>query len=114
MVSDAMLSLEDCFQVVDDPRVVPRCTHSLHTLLFIAVAATIAGAEGPEDMAKFAKRKTQGLKQFVTTLLKQDTSKSSLKQKRKEAVWTPISSKPSCFSKILMRWPCHHQTPVTT
>jgi len=27
------------------------------------------------------------LRRFVTTLLKQDTSKSSLKQKRKEAAW---------------------------
>lgn len=65
MVSDAMLSFEDCFQVVDDPRVVPRCTHTLHSILFIAVASTIAGADGPEDMAKFAKRKAQWLKRFV-------------------------------------------------
>ena len=65
MVSDALLSFEDCFQAIDDPRVVPRCTHSLHTLLFIAVASTIAGADGPEDMAKFAKRKAQWLRQFV-------------------------------------------------
>jgi predicted transposase YbfD/YdcC len=65
MVSDALLSFEDCFQVVDDPRVVPRCTHSLHAILFVAVASTIAGADGPEDMAKFAKRKASWLKQFV-------------------------------------------------
>ncbi len=65
MVSDALLSFEDCFQAVDDPRVVPRCTHSLHTLLFIAVASTIAGADGPEDMAKFANRKAQWLRRFV-------------------------------------------------
>lgn len=65
MVSDALLSFEDYFQAVDDPRVVPRCTHSLHTILFVAVAATVAGADGPEDMAKFAKRKAEWLKQFV-------------------------------------------------
>jgi len=65
MVSDALLSFEEFFQTVDDPRVVPRCTHSLHTLLFVAVAATIAGADGPEDMAKFAKRKATWLKRFV-------------------------------------------------
>jgi len=65
MVSDAMLSFEEYFQAIDDPRIVPRCTHSLHSILFVAVAATIAGADGPEDMAKFAKRKTQWLKQFV-------------------------------------------------
>ena len=65
MVSDAMLSFEECFQAIDDPRIVPRCTHSLHSILFVAVAATIAGADGPEDMAKFAKRKNQWLKRFV-------------------------------------------------
>ena len=65
MVSDALLSFEDYFQAVDDPRVVPRCTHSLHTILFVAVAATVAGADGPEDMSKFAKRKAEWLKQFV-------------------------------------------------
>jgi predicted transposase YbfD/YdcC len=65
MVSDALLSFEDYFQAVDDPRVVPRCTHSLHTILFVAVAATVAGADGPEDMAKFAKRKAEWLKQFI-------------------------------------------------
>lgn len=65
MVSDALLSFEDCFQAVDDPRIVPRCTHSLHVILFVAVASTIAGADGPEDMAKFAKRKAQWLRRFV-------------------------------------------------
>ncbi len=65
MVADALLSFEDYFQAVDDPRVVPRCTHSLHAILFLAVAATIAGADGPEDMEKFAKRKSGWLKQFV-------------------------------------------------
>jgi predicted transposase YbfD/YdcC len=65
MVSSALLSFEECFQVIDDPRVLPRCTHSLHTILFVAVAATIAGADGPEDMEKFADRKRDWLEQFV-------------------------------------------------
>ena len=65
MVADALLSFEEYFQTVDDPRIVPRCTHSLHTILFLIVAATIAGADGPEDMEKFAKRKSGWLKQFV-------------------------------------------------
>ncbi|MEZ6098701.1 MAG: transposase family protein [Pirellulaceae bacterium] len=54
MVADGVLSFREHFQQVEDPRVVPRTTHSLHSILFIAVAATIAGADGPEDMAKFA------------------------------------------------------------
>jgi len=65
MVADTLLSFEKCFELVEDPRVVARSTYSLHTILFIAVTATIAGADGPEDMAKFAKRKRDWLKRFV-------------------------------------------------
>jgi len=65
MVSDAVVSFRECFEPVEDPRVIGRTTHSLHTILFIAVAATIAGADGPEDMQKFAKRKRDWLKRFV-------------------------------------------------
>lgn len=65
MISDAVVSFDENFEQVEDPRVAGRTTHSLHTILFIAVAATIAGADGPEDMAKFAKRKQGWLKHFV-------------------------------------------------
>jgi predicted transposase YbfD/YdcC len=65
MVAEAVASFEKCFDGVEDPRVVGRTTHSLHAILFIVVAATIAGADGPEDMEKFAKRKKDWLKRFV-------------------------------------------------
>ncbi len=65
MVADSVVSFEEHFEVVEDPRIVGRTTHSLHTILFIVVAATIAGADGPEDMAKFANRKQNWLKRFV-------------------------------------------------
>lgn len=65
MVADAVVSFKECFEHVKDPRVVGRTTHSLHTILFIVVAATIAGADGPEDMEKFAKRKRDWLTHFV-------------------------------------------------
>ena len=65
MVSDALVSFEECFEHVEDPRVVGRSTYSLHTILFLVVAATVAGADGPEDMEKFAKRKEDWLKRFV-------------------------------------------------
>ena len=42
MGSDAIVSFEEYFEQVEDPRVVGRCTHSLHTILFIVVTATIA------------------------------------------------------------------------
>jgi len=65
MVTDAILSFEKFFEEVEEPRVVGRCTHSLHSILFLVVAATIAGADGPEDMEKFCKRKRDWLKRFV-------------------------------------------------
>lgn len=58
-------TFEECFEQVNDPRVAGRTTHSLHTILFIAVAATISGADGPEDMEKFARRKRDWLQWFV-------------------------------------------------
>jgi len=65
MLSDAVVSFKEYFERIDDPRVVPRCTHALHTILFVVVAATIAGADGPDDMEKFAKRKRNWLRRFV-------------------------------------------------
>ena len=65
MVGDAIESFEECFEHVEDPRVIGRTRHSLHTILFIVVSATIAGADGPEDMEKFATRKKDWLKRFV-------------------------------------------------
>ena len=37
----------------------------MYSILFIAVTATIAGADGPEDMEKFAKRKRDWLERFI-------------------------------------------------
>lgn len=65
MVADGVVLFEEHFEQVKDPRVVGRTTHSLHSILFIAVAATIAGADGPEDMQKFAERKQGWLKRFI-------------------------------------------------
>jgi predicted transposase YbfD/YdcC len=65
MFLDTIDSFEECFDQVEDPRVLGRTTHSMHTILFITVAATISGADGPEDMEKFARRKRRWLEQFV-------------------------------------------------
>jgi len=65
MAARSVVSFKDCFEHVEDPRVVGRTTHPLHTILFIVVAGTIAGADGPEDMEKFAQRKKHWLKNFV-------------------------------------------------
>lgn len=58
-------TFSESFASIEDPRVVGRTTHSLETILFIAVTATIAGADGPEDMAKFAERKRAWLERFI-------------------------------------------------
>lgn len=65
MVTDGVGLFKDHFEQVEDPRVVGRTTHSLHSILFISVAATIAGADGPEDMHVFALRKQGWLKRFI-------------------------------------------------
>ena len=65
MVAHAIGLFEECFEKVDDPRVLGRTTHSLHNILFIAVTGTIAGADGPDDMEKFAVRKYDWLKRFI-------------------------------------------------
>ena len=44
MGPDGVVLFEECFEQVEDPRVVGRTTHSLHSILFIAVAATVAGS----------------------------------------------------------------------
>lgn len=65
VVADGVVSFQEQFEQVVDPRVVGRTTHSLHSILFIAVTATIAGADGPEDMAKFAEHKRDWLERFI-------------------------------------------------
>ncbi len=54
-----------CSKRIEDPRMLGRTSHSLHSILFIAVAATIAGADGPNDMEKFAEHKQDWLRRFI-------------------------------------------------
>ncbi|MDC0936346.1 ISAs1 family transposase [Pirellulales bacterium] len=65
MLIDGVVLFQEHFELVEEPRVVGRTTHSLHSILFIAVAATVAGADGPEDMAKFAEHKREWLSRFI-------------------------------------------------
>lgn len=43
----------DCMDEVDDPRVVGRTTHPLKSILLLTLAATTAGADGPEEIECF-------------------------------------------------------------
>lgn len=51
------------------------------------VLDVVFGEDKSRIRAGHAAENVSFLRRFVTTLLKQDTSKSSLKQKRKEAAW---------------------------
>lgn len=61
----ALQEFVEYFETVDDPRVEGRCDHPLHTILFLSVAATIAGADGPADIAEFGRQQREWLKQFA-------------------------------------------------
>ena len=65
MATDQVLSFQQCFEVVEDPRVAGRCDHRLDSVLFLVVAAVIAGADGPADIEDFGIEKQDWLEQFV-------------------------------------------------
>lgn len=53
------------FSSVDEPRMQRSRQHGLLDLLFISVAATIAGADGPSDIADFARQQLRWCRKFV-------------------------------------------------
>lgn len=59
-----MESFSDCFGEVDDPRA-RNARHDLLELMFVALAATLCGAEGCTDMAQFARSKLSLLREVV-------------------------------------------------
>ena len=61
-VTDAF---HDCFDQVHDPRVAGRTVHPLNSILFLTVAATIADADGPEEIACFGNERIDWLNQFA-------------------------------------------------
>lgn len=65
MSTAQVLSFQQCFEVVEDPRVLGRCGHPLNSVLFLVVAAVIAGADGPADIEDFGIEKEDWLEQFV-------------------------------------------------
>lgn len=50
---------------LSDPRMVKKCDHLLVDIVFIGICATIAGAEGWEDIEEFGKSKEQWLRQWL-------------------------------------------------
>lgn len=55
----------DCFDQVDDPRVTGRVVHPLNSILLLIVAAVIADADGPEEIACFGNEKHDWLSGFA-------------------------------------------------
>jgi predicted transposase YbfD/YdcC len=53
------------FSELPDPRMVNKCDHKLIDIVMIAICATIANADGWEDIALFAEGKSQWLKQWL-------------------------------------------------
>jgi predicted transposase YbfD/YdcC len=54
-----------CFEIVKDPRIDRTKDHLLIDILFVSVAATIAGADGPTDIELFTKQKLDWCRKFV-------------------------------------------------
>ena len=59
-------SLLEHFSDLPDPRMVNKCDHLLVDIMMIAICATIANADGWEDMALFAESKKTWLKQWLS------------------------------------------------
>ena len=61
----ASLDFLDHFSNVDEPRIERTKIHGLTDILFICVAGTIAGCDGPTDIASFAKTQLAWCRKFV-------------------------------------------------
>ena len=53
------------FSAVDDPRIDRSKRHELVDILFVCVAATIAGCDGPTEISEFASQKLRWFRRFV-------------------------------------------------
>ena len=62
----ASLDFLDHFSAVGEPRVERTKIHGLIDILFISVAGTIAGCDGPTDIASFARTQLAWCRKFVT------------------------------------------------
>lgn len=64
MATDLAGSFTDHFSSIQDPRIRP-VEHPLHDILFLAVCATIAGADGPTDIEEFGHAHLDWLRRFI-------------------------------------------------
>lgn len=59
------LCFVDHFSIVDDPRLTRMRRHELLDILFVCVAGTIAGCDGPSDISEFAATQLAWCRKFV-------------------------------------------------
>ena len=59
------LDFVDHFSIVEEPRLNRKRQHDLIDILFICVAGTIAGCEGPNDIASFAATQLTWCRKFI-------------------------------------------------
>lgn len=59
------IDFQDYFSNVEDPRISRTRVHDLIDIIFIRVAATIAGCDGPTEIADFAGEKLSWFRKFV-------------------------------------------------
>ena len=64
-MSSAAIDFREYFGNVEDPRMDRTKSHQLIDILFISVAATIAGCDGPTEIADFANEKLPWFRRFV-------------------------------------------------
>src|ERR1051326_356860 len=55
----------ECFEGLADPRMVNKCQHKLIDIIIIAVCATIAQADGWEEIAAFGESKAEWLRRWL-------------------------------------------------
>ena len=65
MSSTLSLDFTSHFSDVHDPRIARSKAHQLIDILFISVAGTIAGCDGPSDIAEFARTQLAWCRKFV-------------------------------------------------
>ena len=65
MTATLSLDFASQFSEVEDPRIDRSKVHQLIDILFISVAGTIAGCDGPSDIAEFAQTQLSWCRRFV-------------------------------------------------
>src|SRR5262245_58571820 len=84
------------FRRLKDPRVLGRTTHSLETILVIAICAVVAGASDFQEVALFAQKRNSWLARFL------DLSKGIPSHDTFERVFGRLD--PHAFQKCFARW----------